>query len=193
MIDALAALQASHPRFDHRFTFEHYGISTPAQARKLKALGAVASVNPYYVYFRGEIDVPFLGTDRAHLASRLRTLRDAGVPTAMHSDTPIGPPRPLEWAWIAANRFGQSGTVLAPGERVEVVDALKMITINSAFVLGMDDRIGSIEPGKLADFAVLDGDPLATPKERLRDVPVWGTVVGGRIFPASEIRPKARK
>ena len=193
VIEALAALQEMHPRFDHRFTFEHYGISTPSQARKLKALGALASVNPYYVYLRGEIDPPYLGTERAHLASRLRTLRDAGVPTAMHSDTPIGSPRPLEWAWIAVNRFGQSGAVLAPEERVGVDDALKMITIDAAYVLGLDDRIGSIEPGKFADFTVLEQDPRATPGERLRDIPVWGTVVGGRAFPASEIRPKARK
>jgi len=74
LLDTLAALQRDYPRFDHRFTFEHYGLSTPAQARRLKALGAAVSANGYYLWLRGEINAAYLGTDRSYLASRLRTL-----------------------------------------------------------------------------------------------------------------------
>ena len=119
-LDALAALQAVHPRFDHRFTLEHFGITTPEMARRLKALGGIASINPYYVYYRGEFNAPMVGTDRAYTAARLKTLLDAGNTISLHSDTPVGPPRPLEWAWIAVNRIGLSGKVLAPAERVSV-------------------------------------------------------------------------
>lgn len=190
LLHALAALQNEKPRFDHRFTFEHFGLSTPAQALKLKALGALASVNPSYVYNRGEINEKYLGTDVADTASRLGTLTKAGVPTTLHSDTPVAAPNPLEWAWIAVNRFGQSGKVLAPGERVTVDDALKMITINAAYDLGIEDKIGSIEPGKFADFVILNENPYDVLPEKIRDIGIWGTVVGGEIYPISEIKPQ---
>lgn len=130
-----------------------------------------------------------VGTERADGAAAFKTILDAGVVASMHSDTPVGPPKPLEMVWIAVNRFGQSGKVLAPAERVTVEQALRMITIDAAYTLGVDDRMGSIAPGKLADFAVLEADPRDVPVDKIRDVKVWGTVVGGTVYPASEIRP----
>lgn len=189
-ISLLSSLQDRKPRFDHRFTLEHFGISTQDQIRRLKELGAVVGVNPYYIYHRGEISAHHIGTDRAYKAARMGTLLQVGVTTAMHSDTPVGPPVPLELVWIAVNRAGLSGRVLAPMERVTVHQALKMITIDAAFVLGVDSLIGSIEPGKFADFVILEQDPYAIPAENIRDVQVWGTIVGGEVFPASEIGTK---
>jgi len=147
-IDALAELQAEKPRFDHRFTIEHYGISTFAQARTLKALGGIVSTNPYYLYARSDLNVGEVGTDRASLASRIGTLIAEGVIVSLHADTPVAPPRPLEEVWIAVNRVGAlSNEVRGPGERVSVDKALRMITIDAAYTLGVDDRIGSIEAG----------------------------------------------
>jgi predicted amidohydrolase YtcJ len=188
IIDMLSSLQDIKPRFDHRFTFEHFGISSQAQIKKLKELGGVVGINPYYIYHRGEINAAQIGTDRAHKASRMRTLLETGVTTTMHSDTPVGPPVPLEWVWIAVNRAGQSGEILAPSERVTIHDALKMITIDAAYVLGVDNLIGSIESGKFADFVILEQDPYIVPLEKIRDISIWGTVVGGKIYPASEIK-----
>ena len=187
-INLLSSLQDTKPRFDHRFTFEHFGISSQAQIKKLKELGGVVGINPYYIYHRGEINAAQIGTDRAHKASSMRTLLETGVTTTMHSDTPIGPPVPLEWVWIAVNRAGQSGEILAPSERVTIHDALKMITIDAAYELGVDNMIGSIESGKFADFVILEQDPYIVPSEKIRDILIWGTVVGGKIYPASEIK-----
>ncbi len=187
-LQVLSHLQAGHPRVNHRFTFEHFGISTPAQIRELKELGAIASLNPYFVYYRAEINAPYFGTDRAYTAVRLRTLVDNGVTVSLHSDTPIGPALPLEWVWIAVNRFGQSGEVVGPEERVTVAQALRMITIDAAYTLGVDDKIGSIESGKFADFTVLEEDPYQVPADKLRDIKVWGTVVGGTPHPVSSLR-----
>jgi predicted amidohydrolase YtcJ len=145
-IDALAELQAEHPRFDHRFTIEHYGISTPAQARQVKALGGIVSTNPYYLYARSDLNVDQIGTDRASLASRIGTQVREGVVVSLHADTRVAPPRPLEEVWIAVNRIGAlSGKVRAPDERVSVDQALRMITIDAAYTLGVDDEVGSIE------------------------------------------------
>jgi predicted amidohydrolase YtcJ len=188
-IDAIEGLMALKPRADHRFTIEHYGMSTPEMARRLSQLGGAASVNPYYVYYRSEFNAPFVGSDAAYTAARLRTLVEAGVPTSLHTDTPVAPPIPLEVVWIAVNRFGLSGKVRGAEERVTVDQAMRMITTDAAFTLGVEGKVGSIAPGKYADFTVLHQDPYEVPKEKIRDIKVWGTVVGGKIFPASEIRP----
>ena len=86
--------------------------------------------------------------------------------------------------WIAVNRLGQSGKVLGPEERVTAEQALRMVTIDAAYVLEMDDRIGSIEPGKHADFTVLESDPLEVDPLTIRDIGVWGTVFAGDKFSA---------
>jgi len=90
--------------------------------------------------------------------------------------------------WIATNRQSLSGEIKAPNERVSNATALKMITLNAAKTLGIDDKVGSIEAGKLADFTILDKNPLTVKKEQLRDIKVWGTVLGGRVIKASDIK-----
>ena len=112
------------------------------------------------------------------------------MPTSLHADSPVAPPRPLEEVWIAVNRFGRSGQVRGPEERVDIHRALRMITIDAAYTLGVENHVGSIAAGKFADFAVLDQDPHDIPKKKVRDIKIWGTVVGGKVFPASEIRPR---
>ncbi|HEY9868082.1 MAG TPA: amidohydrolase [Candidatus Obscuribacterales bacterium] len=186
-VNALDDLMKVFPRADHRFTFEHFGISTPEQARRIKALGGVVSINPYYLYHRSELTAPYIGADRAYTAARLKTLTDLGVVVSLHTDTPVAPPCPLEEVWIAVNRFGLSGAVRGPAERVSVNEALKMVTINAAYTLGVENKIGSIAAGKFADFVVLEEDPVEVRPEKIRDIKVWGTVSGGKVFPATEI------
>lgn len=188
VLNALAEMQGQNPRFDHRFVFEHFGLSTLDQIRRMKSLGAVASVNPSYVYLRGELNAQYIGRNRAAQAARLGTLTANGVPTTIHSDLPVAPADPLLLMWMAVNRFGQSGAVLAPEERVTAEQALRMVTIDAAYVLGMDDRIGSIEPGKHADFTVLEANPLEVAPETIRDIGVWGTVFNGEKFPAPKMK-----
>lgn len=185
-LDVLEQLQLAHPRFDHRFTIEHYCISTPAQARRLKALGGLASVNNYFVHYRGQLHAAEgFGPDRAESTARLGSLEREGVVFAIHSDhslvlTPINP---LTAVWIAVNRVALDGeTVYAPGECIGVDRALRAVTIDAAHVLRRDHQIGSIEPGKLADFAVLDADPYDADPIAIRDIQVRATVLGGKVF-----------
>ena len=106
-----------------------------------------------------------------------------GVPLAIHSDAPITPLGPLFTAWCAVNRLTSSGKVLGAAERISVAEALHAITLGAARSLHMDDRIGSIEVGKFADFCVLDDDPTAVAPEQLKDIGIEGTVIGGRVIP----------
>lgn len=188
LAETLLQLQLAMPRFSAKFVIEHAGMTTTASIEKVQQLGAMASVNPYYVYYRSDVNGQYLGSDRSAKAARLKTMVDSGMTVSLHSDTPIGPPAPLEWMWIATNRLSLSGQVKAPAERVSIATALKMVTINAAKTLGIEDKVGSIEPGKKADFTILAQNPLKTDPQLLRDIDILATVVGGKVITADDIK-----
>lgn len=182
VIDQLAAAQERKPRFDHRFTVHHVGFHTNAQSRKLAALGAHASVNPYYIYSLSDNYSRLgLGPERASQIVRARSLIEGGMRVSFHSDFMMAPLEPLMLAWCAGSRTSQAGQRMGPEECLSLDQALRGITIDAAFALGMDDEIGSIVAGKKADFAVLDADPFELGLDRLIDVPVAGTVFEGAL------------
>ena len=170
---ALRTLLARAPRMDHRFTFEHFGMARYDQVRAMKALGASANVNLFYIWLRGEMCGQVVGKDRAEDLSPIGTLLREGVPTTLHSDYPIGPPKPLMAVSLALTRYGQSGKrTLGAGQTVTLEQALRLVTIDAAYVRGLDDKVGSLEPGKLADLTVLDADPHDVKPAAIRDIAV---------------------
>jgi predicted amidohydrolase YtcJ len=183
-LDVLEALQRAAPRDDHRFALHHYGYSTDAQSKRVAALGAVVSANPFYLYALGDKYAEIgLGPERASHMVRLGSLVRHGVPVSLHSDFTMAPAEPLRLAWVAANRVTANGTRMAPGERLSREQALRAITIDAAHLIRMEDEIGSIAPGKRADFTVLEEDPTQVPIERLASLAIWGTVFEGRPYP----------
>jgi len=126
-----------------------------------------------------------MGPDRAARMDACSTAERLGVRFAIHSDAPVTPLAPLFTAWCAVNRLTASGQVLGPNERITVASALHAITLGAAYTLKMDHLVGSIEPGKWADFAVLEDEPTKVAPEALKDGPVWGTVTGGEATPAA--------
>jgi len=190
VLAALDAAMQDTPRFDHRFTLHHLGFHTSAQTRRLAALGAVASVNPYFIHALADgYSVLGLGRERASQIVRAGSLVRAGIPVSLHSDFMMAPCEPLLLAWCAANRITRAGDVVSPLERLTLEQALRGITIDAAYALGMDHEIGSIVAGKKADFAVLEQDPFDVGAEGLKDIPVWGTVFEGQVHPLA--RPVA--
>jgi hypothetical protein len=101
----------------------------------------------------------------------------------------MAPASPLFLAWTAITRETQSGKVLGPEEHLTMDQAMKAITIDAAYILRLDDRLGSIEAGKLADFTVLDQDPYAVGAAGLRKIKVWATVFEGEAHPAKASAP----
>ena len=183
-LSTLEELERTEPREHHRFTFEHFGISTPTQIERIAAVGGLVSANVYYVHELAEVfGRHVMGRDRADAMSRLGSLEREGVPFALHSDFTMAPAQPLFNAWVAATRLGEAGSVHAPDERVQLDTAMAAITRNAALVLGREREIGTLEPGKLADVTVLDQDPWETGADGLRDITVQATVFEGQVHP----------
>lgn len=116
-------------------------------------------------------------------AQRITAVRDAiahGIPYALHNDPPVTPPRPMHAMWTAMVRRAPNGTVLGPDQRITAEEALAGYTRSAAWLLRMEKDAGTLEIGKLADLTLLDADPLAVDAERVRDIGVVGTIVGGK-------------
>jgi predicted amidohydrolase YtcJ len=184
-LDAIEQALAAHPRWDHRHTLQHCQMADAAMFRRMANLGVCANLFCNHIYYWGDAHYALtMGPDRANRIDAVGTAQRLGVPYAMHSDAPITPIGPLFTAWCAVNRLTSSGRVLGESEKISVADALRAITLGAAYTLKLDHLIGSIEIGKYADFTVLDQDPLIVAPEKLKDVPIWGTVLGGRVFEA---------
>ena len=183
-LDAIEEAQARHPRFDHRHTLQHCQMADDAQFRRMAALGTCVNLFANHIWYFGDQHYEVtMGPDRAMRLDACGSALRHGVPLAIHSDAPVTPMGPLHVAWCAVNRLTPSGRVLGENQKISVEAALQAITLGPAFTLKLDREIGSIEIGKKADFAVLGEDPFAVPPVELKDLPVLGTVMGGRHFP----------
>lgn len=183
-LDAIEALLHEQPRFDHRTTLHHFGISTQAQIRRMAGLGVHVSANGYYLYLFGDrFGNEWLGHERASQMTRLGSAVDHGLSVSLHSDLPMGPVRPLLAAQAVATRRTRNGAVMGEPEGLSLHDALKAVTIDAAFQLRLDHEIGSLAAGKLADITVLESDPYEVGAHGLSDIDIRATIVGGSVFP----------
>ena len=188
VLDTLEQALRKTPSPDHRFTLQHCQLANAAQFRRMKVLGMCVNLFPNHHFYWGDQHYALtVGPERAERMNACATALANGVPMAIHSDAPVTPLGPLFTAWCAVNRKTASGRTLGATERIPVADALRTITLGAAYTFGLDGEIGSIEAGKLADFAVLEDDPTEIGGEKLNDVRIWGTVQGGRPFPAASI------
>lgn len=188
VLDTLGPALKDVPSPDHRFTLQHCQLADAAQFRRMHKLGMCVNLFANHHFYWGDEHYRLtVGPERALRMNACRTALETGVPMAIHSDAPVTPLGPFFTAWSAVNRLTASGRVQGEHEKIGVPEALYAITLGAAYTLHMDDEIGSIEVGKKADFAVLEDDPTEIGGENLKDVRVWGTVQGGRIFAADAL------
>lgn len=186
MLGIVERLMAETPRADHRTVIVHFANSTEDQVARIARLGAIISANPYYpVGFADKFSEHGLGAERADVMVRSKAALDHAVPLSFHSDLPIGPASPLNFVWCAVNRMTPSGRVAGPSERIGVHEALRAVTIEAAYSWRKESSLGSIAPGKTANFTVLEEDPYTVEPIRIKDIPVWGAVFEGAVFPAA--------
>lgn len=170
-------------REDPRFIFIHCQTVRSDQLERIAKLKAMISFFPVHIYYWGKRhhDI-FLGPDRAMRLDPVGEAMKLGINCTLHNDTYVTPIDPLLCAWSAVNRQTYEGQDLGKAEQgISVYDALKAITINGA-VQGFEEKFkGSIEKGKLADFVVLEENPLETDEWKLKDLKIAATVVGNKI------------
>jgi predicted amidohydrolase YtcJ len=185
-IETVEEVLERHPRWDHRHTVQHCQLTTAAQYRRMTAMGMCANIFANHIYYWGDLHRDFtVGPERAARMDACATALREGVSFSIHSDAPVTPMGHLHTMWCAVNRLTASGRVLGPDERIPVEAALHAATLGGAHQLKLDHDIGSIEAGKLADFAVLEDDPLTVDPATLKDIGVWGTLLGGVPQPAA--------
>ena len=184
LLDNLQQAMRRKPRFDHRMTIVHFGFATTEQVNGAARLGAIVSANPYYVTaLAGRYDDVDLGPDRAARMVPLADAKAAGMRMSFHSDMPMAPAKPLQLAWSAVTRLTAEGEVSGPEQRVDLETALKAITIDAAHSIRLENEIGSVTPGKLANFTILEQSPFDVAPEDLAGLEIWGTVLEGRVQP----------
>lgn len=152
------------------------------QLERVKALGVIPSFFVAHVYHWGEIHVKNFGLDRAGRISPAGSALARGIPFTFHQDSPVIPPDMLETIWCACVRRTKAGRVLGAEERIPVEAALRAVTQNAALQYGLERELGTLRPGKRADFVLLSGDPLRTPPEELKKLQVERTIRCGRTI-----------
>ncbi len=163
-----------------RWSIEHAFIGRPDQLPRMKALGVAISAQNH-LYLAGPSLVKYWGLERASLTTPVRSYLDAGLPVSSGTDSPVVPFPPLWTLYHFVTRDTITGGVLGTNQRVSRREAIRMATVNNAWLTFEEQTKGSLEAGKLADLIVLSENPLTCSEPKLRDAQVLMTMVGGRI------------
>jgi hypothetical protein len=165
-----------------RIRIEHCSILHDEQIQRMKAHGVSASFLIGHVYYWGvAMRDRIFGPDKSRLLDRCASCERAGVGYTIHSDFFVTDPNPLHMIEMAVTRqsWKEPEFVLAPEECASREAAIRAMTSEAAWQLGSDHEIGSLEPGKYADYVILDGDPCSVPADEIKNIKVLETWMGG--------------
>lgn len=176
-----AALQESdNPNKDKlRPVMIHCQTVRNDQLDKMVELDMIPSIFNAHTYYWGDVHLKNLGQERGSRISPAKSAFDRGLVVNFHQDAPVVAPDMLHTIWCAVNRITRKGVQIGPEECVSVYDALKAVTINGAYAYFEEDEKGTIEEGKLADFVILDQNPLEVDKMKIKDIQVVETIKEG--------------
>ncbi len=183
-LDAIEAAMRADPRHEPRHRIEHCGFPTPDQIGRMASLGVIPVNQPNFLVDSGDDFIRHLG-QRAHRLQPMREELDAGIQPVLSSDAFVSSLRPLDTISAAMTRATRSGAPIGEAQRLTLDEALRAHTIDAAVAIGMEDRLGSIEPGKLADIAIVDGSLEETPSHEIASLQMWMTILSGeRVWPS---------
>ncbi|GGC85367.1 amidohydrolase [Thalassobacillus devorans] len=181
IIDAYEYALTHKPKHDHRQRIEHVQTASEEDLSRMKDLNIAASFFINHVYYWADRHKKyFLGPERTERLNPLAEATQKELLYTLHSDCPITPISPLFSIWIAVNRQSMEGETMGKEQCISPLKALRTMTIDGAKLNFEEDDIGSIEVGKLADFAVLDADPTSVDPMEIRNINVLATFIGGR-------------
>ena len=167
---------------DRRWIVDHGILLQPDHYERVKKLGLIVLPQPRHLYIIGDKFIEHWGEELAHVSYRLRDWLDNGIKFSLGADKPVSTrSRPILQIYIAVTRGTGWGGVLGPDQGLTREEAIRGITLDSAYVSFEEDVKGSIEPGKYADFVVLSDDILTVPAEDIKDIEVETTVLAGNV------------
>lgn len=150
---------------------------------KMAELGVYPSIHINHLWYYGDaLRDEIIGTERAEKILPVQQTINRNLKPTLHADQPMFESNPLSLIHTAVNRKTRNRNPLGVENRISVLDALKTMTINGAFQIKMEDKIGSLKVGKYADFVILDKNPLTVPTETIKNIQVLETIVNGNTI-----------
>jgi predicted amidohydrolase YtcJ len=180
-LDIMEEIQKTYPRHDPRNRIIHCTVINRELIDRITKLDMLPTIFGAYPYYHGDKLIPAFGEKRLESMFAARSFLDAGVKIAAHSDHSASPYPPLMGIHALVNRKTKAGKPIGQSQKVSVMEALKLYTINAAYHSYDEDLLGSIESGKCADFVILGQDILTVPSETIVDIPIDMTIVGGKV------------
>jgi predicted amidohydrolase YtcJ len=185
VLTAYELAQRLQPRKDARPRIEHCTLVTPALLKRIAAIGAIPTPFYTYVHYHGDKWAQY-GDERLRSMFAHRSFLDHNIPVAGASDYVPGPFEPLMAIQSMVTRKDLKGRVWGPNQKITVAEALRICTLNGAYASFEEKEKGSITPGKLADFVMLEKDPYKADVEKIKEIKVARTVIGGRTVHPKE-------
>lgn len=179
-LDAIEKAQKAYPRKDCRHRIEHGCVMNDQLIARVKALGVIPIPNPRFIHLNGDRYTTFFG-ERVRTLFPMKSYLETGIPCAIGTDNPIISENPLLGVSSSLSRKSSTGAEVGSEQRVGILDAIRMYTYNGAHAAFDENKLGSIEPGKLADLAVFDGDLLNASPEELEKTECILTMIDGEI------------
>jgi predicted amidohydrolase YtcJ len=183
ILDLYTDVVKAHGEADRRFRIEHAQHMAAKDFDRFAQLHVIASVQPYHAIDDGRFAESHIGHDRATRTYAFRTFLNHGVRLAFGTDWEVAPLDPLLSVYAAVTRAtldGKNPNGWFPDQKLSVAETIEAYTMGSAYAEFQDKEKGSITPGKLADLVILSDDIFAIAPEKIRDVKVLKTIVGGK-------------
>lgn len=166
---------------DHRWRLEHCALISREDLERAARLGVTPSFHVNHVYYYGkELRDSIIGRDRAAGLMPIGSAVRSGHRVSLHADSPMYPPEPFRLMRTAVTRRARGGEAIAPEEAITAEQALRAVTIDAAWHLFAEDRVGSLSPGKFADLTVVDANPLTINPDDLDRIEVLETWLSGK-------------
>lgn len=175
----------NNPSWDRRFRIEHAQHIHPKDFVRFKKLNVIASMQPYHAIDDGRWAEKRIGKERCKTSYAFRTFIDNGVKLCFGSDWNVAPLSPILGIYAAVARQtldGRHPEGWFPEQKISVAEAIECYTINNAYAEFAENEKGSITPGKFADLVVLSDDIFTISPEKIKDVKVLMTVLGGKVI-----------
>jgi predicted amidohydrolase YtcJ len=180
-MDAYEHAQTTAPRPDPRHQIVHCYFPSEKALRKIKALGVMVNTQAPFLYWLGDSFIEAVGQERAAKCIPLRTMLEWGIPVGNSHDSTVTPPLPTIGIYASVARKTIKGDAIGEYEAITPLQALRTYTTLAARHAFMEQKIGSLEPGKYADIAVWNRNPLEADTEEIKELEVEMTLVEGQV------------